>query len=209
MISLSDITSFDVIIVVLFLLFVIRGTWIGFMRQLAFFLALILSYVLAGQLSGELMPYVDKFVENPKVVFFVSFGVLFICGAIALILLSKVLVLVMQVTLSGWFDRLLGFVLGLVKGALVSSFLYMIMISGPSSAQELVKKSVTSVYLTQGATLVHQFISNPELRERFLPKEPAILPVKEPAAESSKEGKTQLGKEEKSFIDSHFFKDDK
>ena len=37
MIALSDITSFDVIVVLLFLLFLIRGTWIGFMRQLAFF----------------------------------------------------------------------------------------------------------------------------------------------------------------------------
>ena len=43
--TLSDITSFDVIVVLLFLLFIIRGTWIGFMRQLAIFLALIGSFL--------------------------------------------------------------------------------------------------------------------------------------------------------------------
>lgn len=199
MISLSDITSFDVIVVVLFLLFAVRGAWIGFMRQLAFFLALALSYVLAGQLSGELMPYVGKFVANPKAVFFINFGLLFICGAIALILLGKVLTLVMQVTLTGWFDRVLGFLLGIVKAALVASFLYMVMSSGPSSAHELVKKSVTSVYLAEGAALVQQLINDPALRKNFLPKEPAILPEKKPSPESSREGE--------SFIDSHFFKD--
>jgi membrane protein required for colicin V production len=199
MISLSDITSFDVIVVVLFLLFVVRGTWIGFMRQLAFFLALALSYILAGQLSGELMQYVGKFVENSKAVFFINFGLLFLCGAVAMILLGKVLGLVMQVTLTGWFDRVLGFLLGLVKGALVASFLFMVMSSGPSSAHELVRKSVTSVYLARGAAFVQQLISDPALREHFLPKKPAILPEKKPSAESPGE--------RESFIDSHFFKD--
>jgi len=187
MISLSDITSFDVIIVVLFLLFAVRGAWIGFMRQLAFFLALVLSYMLAGLLSGDLMPYVDKFVENPKAVFFISFGALFIFGAIVLFLLGKVLGLVMQITLTDWFDRLLGLLLGMVKAALVASFLYMIMSSGPPSAHELVKKSVTSSYLAQGAAFVQQLINDPALRKHFLPKEPAILPEKGPFSGVSRE----------------------
>ncbi len=209
MVSLTDITSFDVIVVVLFLLFAVRGTWIGFMRQLAFFLALILSYLLAGKLSSELIPYVGKFIENPKAVFFISFGLLFVFGTIVLVLLGKVLGLVMQITLATWFDRMLGFLLGLVKAALVSSLLYMIMSSGPSSAHELVKKSVTSHYLAQGAALMQQFIHDPELRKRFVPKEPAISKEKEPASESPPKGELQYGPEEKSYLDSHFFTDDK
>ena len=175
MIALSDITSFDVIVVLLFLLFVIRGTWVGFLRQLAFFLALITSYLLAGRYTGQMMPYVDKFIENPKAVFFVSFGLLFLGGALVLVLLGKVLSLVMEFSLVSWFDRMLGFLLGLAKAVFVTSFLYMAMSSSTISANGLLEKSLTSPYLERGAGLVRQIIADAELRELFLTKLPAII----------------------------------
>ncbi|MHB8790016.1 MAG: CvpA family protein [Desulfobulbaceae bacterium] len=175
MIALSDITSFDVIVVLLFLLLLIRGTWIGFMRQLAFFLALIGSYLLAGQYTGQLMPHVGGFIENPKAVFFVSFGLLFLLSGFVLMLLGKVLSLVMEVSLVSWFDRMLGFLLGLVKAVFVTSFLYMAMSSSMISANELLEKSLTSPYLARGAEMVRRIITDPELRNLFLTKLPAIL----------------------------------
>jgi membrane protein required for colicin V production len=175
MIALSDITSFDVIVVLLFLLLLIRGTWIGFMRQVAFFLALIVSYLLAGQYTGQLMPYVGGFIESPKAVFFVSFGLLFLLGGFVLVLLGKVLSLVMEVSLVSWFDRMLGFLLGLVKAIFVTSFLYMAMSSSMISANELLENSLTSPYLARGAEMVRRIITDPELRNLFLTKLPAIL----------------------------------
>lgn len=207
MISFTDITSFDVIVVVLFLLFIVRGTWVGFIRQLSFFLALIFSYMIAGQYSGQMMPYIGKFIENPKSVFFISFVLLFILGAIVFILLGKVLHLVMQLTLAGWFDRLLGLILGFVKAVLVTSFLYMIMSSGPSSAHDLVKKSITSQYLAGGAAFVQQLLNDPELKQKFVPKAPAIPPEKESAPDSSEESRLTDEQQKKPFIDSHFFND--
>jgi membrane protein required for colicin V production len=175
MIAISDITSFDVIVVLLFLLFLIRGTWIGFMRQLAFFLALVGSYLLAGQFTGQMMPHVGKFIENPKAVFFISFGLLFLLGAIVLVLLGKMLSLVMEVALVSWFDRTLGFLLGLAKGVFVTSFLYMVMSSSMISANGLLEKSLTSPYLARGAEVVRRIIADPELKKLFLTKVPAIL----------------------------------
>jgi len=176
MISLNDITSFDVIIVLLFLLFVIRGTWIGFLRQVAVFLALIGSYLLAGEYTGQMMPYVEQVIENPKAVFFISFGLLFILGCIFFLLLGKVLRLVMEFSLVAWFDRVLGFMLGVVKGILVTSFLYMVMSSSVISANELLTKSFTSQYLEHGAKFIQNIINDPEMRELFKPKAPAIGP---------------------------------
>ena len=180
MISFTDITSFDVIVVLIFLLFIIRGTWIGFMRQMAVFLALIGSYLLAGSYTGLMMPHVSNFIENPKAVFYISFILLFVLGSVFMFLTGKVLRLVMEVTLSGWFDRTLGMILGLVKAMFVTSILYMAMSSSLVSSNELVKKSLTSSFLAQGAEFVQQLIRDNDLRKIFLPKEPAILPEMKP-----------------------------
>ncbi len=179
MISLADITSFDVIVALILLVFVVRGAWIGFMRQLAAFLALVGSYWLAGSYSRELMPYVGKFIENPKLVFLVSFALLFCFSALLFIMAGKVLHRVMEISLLGWFDRFLGFLLGAVKGAVLASLLYMFLASSLSASNDLLKKSISSRYLAQGADILHQLISDPQLQELFLPRVPAIPPAAE------------------------------
>ncbi|MCL7487357.1 MAG: CvpA family protein [Desulfobulbaceae bacterium] len=174
MITLNDITSFDVIVVLIFLLFIIRGSWIGFMRQMAVFLALIGSYLLAGKYAGYIMPHVSGFIANPKAVFYISFALLFVLGSIFMFLAGKALLLVVEVTMAGWFDRTLGMLLGVVKAMFVASILYMAMSSSLVSSNELLQKSITSPFLARGAEFVQEVISDRELRELFRPKEPAI-----------------------------------
>ena len=176
MISLTDITSFDVIVVLIFLLFIIRGTWIGFMRQVAVFLSLIGSYLLAGSYTGLMMPHVSKFIDNPKAVFYISFILLFVLGSVFMFLTGKVLRLVVELTMAVWFDRVLGMILGLFKAVFVTSILYMAMSSSLVSSNELLKKSLTSSFLVQGAEFVQQMIKDNDLRKIFLPKEPSVLP---------------------------------
>jgi len=174
MISFSDLTSFDVVVVLIFLIFLIRGVWVGFMRQLTTLLALVGSYWLAGRYSGQLLPYVQKITDNPKIVFLVSFAVLFLVLALVFILAGKVLRRVMEIALLGWFDRFLGLLLGGLKGALVAVFLYMMLVSSLSASNDLLKKSLSSPYLSQGADIVRKAIRDPRLRKLFVPREPAI-----------------------------------
>lgn len=179
MISLNDITSFDVIVVLLFLLFILRGTWIGFMRQLAVFVALVAAYLLAGTYTDEVMPVAAGFIDNPKTFFYLGFFLLFFLGSIFLFLLGKALHLVMEVSLAGWFDRLLGLLLGGVKGVLVTSFLFMAVSSSLISANELLQRSLTSTFLSRGADFVRNGLEDPQLRALFQPREPAIRPEPE------------------------------
>ncbi len=184
MISLGDLTSFDVIVALIFLVFIIRGVWIGFMRQLTTFLALVGSYWLAGRYSGQLMPYVEQFIENPKMVFLASFALLFLVSALIFILAGKVLHRVMEISLLGWFDRFLGLLLGGVKGAVVAVLLFMILASSLSASNDLFRKSLSSPYLSQGAEVIRKIIHDPQIRKLFVPREQAIKPDALPGPEA-------------------------
>ena len=174
MIQFSDITSFDYIIALVIFIFVIRGAWIGFMRQLTTFLALVGSYWLSGRYIGEVMPYVQQVVDNPKIVFLASFAILFLLSALIFILAGKVLHRVMEISLLGWFDRFLGILLGVVKGALVTVLAYMILATTLSSSNHLFDNSLTIPYLNQGSDLIRTLIQDPKVRELFIVHEPAI-----------------------------------
>ena len=173
---LADLTSFDVIVILIVAAFALRGVWIGFLRQLAAFLALVGSYWLAGRYTPVLAPYVQQYMSNNKLLFLSTFALLFLGSAILFILAGKVLQRVMELSLLGWFDRLLGLFLGMGKGALLTCFLYMILASSLSGSNTLLGQSHMAPLLSQGAELLHRFIVDEELRQEFLPKIPAIPP---------------------------------
>ncbi|MBM9538115.1 CvpA family protein [Desulfobulbus alkaliphilus] len=171
----NEMTYFDLVVAFLFVFFLVRGVWIGFMRQLAAFLALVGSYFVAARYADDIMPYAERFVDNPKLSFFLCFAGLFLVAALVFTLLGKVLQGVMRITLLGWFDRLLGMLLGAVKAGVMASLLYMFLAATLSTTNDLLRNSITSPYLKQGAAVLRSLIDDPRLKEYFLHKEPAIL----------------------------------
>ena len=177
----DTVTWLDLIVAIIFLYFVLRGAWTGLMRQLAALLALAGSYVVAAQYTAELIPYTKRFVDNPKLVFLISFICLFFAAALLFSLLGRLMHRLMQITLLGWFNRLLGISLGALKAALLASLLYMVLASTLSATNAVLSRSLTAPYLRQGAQLLQALINDPKLRAYFTENTPAIpLELMEP-----------------------------
>lgn len=170
----ATITWLDLIVAVIFFYFILRGAWTGFMRQLAALLALAGSYVIAAQYTAGLIPYTKHFVDNPKLVFLISFVCLFFAAAMFFSLLGRFMHRLMQVTLLGWFNRLLGISLGAFKAALLTSLLYMVLASTLSATNSVLSQSLTAPWLRQGAQLLQAVINDPKLRAYFKENTPAI-----------------------------------
>jgi Uncharacterized membrane protein, required for colicin V production len=194
--TVPDLTFFDLVIASIFLLFAVRGIWIGFVRQLAAFFALVGSYGIAGQYVDRILPWTERFIENPKVTFFASFAILFVVSAIVFTLLGKVMHRFLKIALLGWLDRLFGLVLGGAKAALVSSLLYMLLASTVSTTNDMLRQSYSTPYLKQGAEWLRSFVEDPRLRDYLMHKEPAIfnelLPKKPADRKKEPEKQTEI-----------------
>ncbi|OQX06731.1 MAG: hypothetical protein BWK76_25820 [Desulfobulbaceae bacterium A2] len=173
-ISLNALTVFDLVVLVILLLAVIRGVWTGFMRQLAVFVGLMGGYVLAGRFSERLIPLVSQVIDQPKVVFLASYLLIFLGTMVGCMLLGKGLQKVMSFALLGWFDRLLGLLLGAAKGYFFATLLYMLLASTLSGTNDLMRKSQCIPLLQPGVSAIQQVIQDKKLRESFTPKAPAI-----------------------------------
>jgi membrane protein required for colicin V production len=182
--SFSDINLFDIIVGVIFLLLVVRGGWTGFVRQLATFFALIGGYLLAGRYSGQAMVFIEPFVDNPKLVFLISFALLFCLTALVFISLGSLVQKLVDISMLGWFDRLLGMFLGGAKAWVACSFLYMFLASSLSGSNALLNQSISGSYLAEGGKILNQFIRDPDIQKHFVPNKPAIPAEKpEPGSE--------------------------
>lgn len=168
------ITTLDVALILLALLLVIRGAWIGFVRQLAFVAGLVLGFLAAGRFFEPFSRYVLPFIHTPRFAFLTTYVLLFIITYIATMLLGLALKRVVQIAFLSWFDRGMGALFGLGKACLLVILLFIAMTAVLSSTPAFLQRSFFFPVVERSAAIVLPIIQNPDLRERLLPKQPAI-----------------------------------
>ena len=168
------VTILDIGVIIITILFLVRGVWVGFVRQLAFFLALILGYLAAGKYYPSFSQYTSTWLKDPQLRFVVTYTVLFLCTYVGIILFGLVLKKVMQVTFLGWFDRTLGALFGLAKAAFLLTLIFMGLAGVFSTTNPIIHKSFSSKYLMISSRYMTSFIQDKELKQQLVPKKPAI-----------------------------------
>ncbi|MBC8207585.1 CvpA family protein [Methanococcoides sp. SA1] len=178
-------TPYDYVILAFFIFFIIRGGWVGFVRQISVILGLYVGYLVAGQYHDKLFPFLKGLSENPQVVFLASYAILFVCTYVLAMLMGKALAKVMDVAIAGWFDKLLGAIFGAAKALIVVVLLHMLLSTFLSPESRLVRDCQLCPLLSQGAVQFQQVIKDERVREAFRQKEPAIssdVPRPEPSS---------------------------
>ena len=169
-----NLTGFDFVIIALFFLLIFRGLWIGFLRQITTLVALIVGYVIAGQYHDKLFPFLLGLTDNPHAVFWSSYVILFAITYVFTMLFGKVLAKVVELTIAGWFDKLLGGVLGFVKAGVLIVLLNMVLSGILAPENKMLRSCQLCPYVSQATDYVRSLIKNDTLREAFLQKKPAI-----------------------------------
>jgi len=167
-------TAFDAIILIVFLLFLARGIWVGLVGQLAFLVALPLGFFAAGAFYGKLGHLLLPVVPNPQSSFLLTYILLFLATYLLIILIGKGLKKVMSITLLGWFDRLMGGLLGLGKAVFLSTLLFMTLSGFTAGPRSFFSDSLSTPYLANCSEYMLTMIQDHDLRHRFLPKKAAI-----------------------------------
>ncbi len=167
-------TAYDFIVVGLFMLFIGRGIWLGFLKQVTGLLALYFGYIVASQYHDKLFPFMREISENPKVGFWVGYIILFIGTYVVAVLIGKGLTRVVEVTIAVWFDRIIGALFGTAKAAIVVILLHMVLGTLMAPENEMLRKCQTCNGLNKATNFTLEFIQNEEIRESLMQKQPAI-----------------------------------
>ena len=210
---LSDITAFDVLALLIFVAFLVRGVWVGFIRQISSLIAMIGGFALAGYFDSEFYRLILPYIDNSHTAFLITYIVLFIAFFFLIKLAGLGLKKVMDVSLTTWFDRTVGGLFGIAKGIFFVSLLFVVTTSFMSGSNNYLKKSISYPFLSSSSKAILTFVQDHDIRSYFVPKEPAIkLPSvgklfeekeeqeKSATAAPEEEKKDNLAPEEKSKI---------
>lgn len=169
-----NITMYDLAIIVLFVLFVGRGLWVGFLKQIIVLLSLYLSYIVASQYHDRLFPFLKEVSDNPKVIFLTACALLFISAYVFFMLLGKGLNKVISITIAGWFDRLLGGLLGVAKAAILAIFIHMILGAFLAPENKMLTDCQSCQVLNDAVEITRSLIKDKKARDALMRQKTAI-----------------------------------
>ncbi len=171
---MSGATIYDLVVIGLFALLIGRGFWLGFLKQVTGLLALYLAFFAAGSYHDRILPLLRDISTNPKVIFLTSYVLLFLATYVVVMLLGKALGYVLKLTITSWFDHLLGAVVGFAKAAILVVLMHLILGTILAPESKMLRACVTCPTLNGAADLTRELIRNEELRKTLIQQKPAI-----------------------------------
>ncbi len=139
-------TWIDIILLTIFLALLIHGIIIGLVRGVFDIAGIILGYLLAINFSGV--------IKIPK---FLSFLIIFVITVIAISLLGRAISKFIHITPLRLIDRILGGLLGFVKG-LIICFIFLIIVLLFQRANRVVYRSEIAPWVLRGGLTMSQVL---------------------------------------------------
>jgi len=165
---------YDFVIAGIVLLFLLRGIWLGLLRQIVPLLALYVGYVVAGRYHEQIYPFLNNVIEDPKVVFLAAYVITFFATYLVIFLFGKALARVIQVTITPWFDRILGAFLGLAKACIVVILVHIGLGTLLAPENEMLRTCRICPALNKACDVTREIITDEDIREALKQKKPAI-----------------------------------
>lgn len=169
------ISAYDFVIAGIVVLLLLRGIWLGLLRQVIPLLALYVGYVVAGRYHDQVYPFLKSVSENPKVIFLTAYVITFFATYLLTFLVGKALAKVIQVTIAPWFDRFLGALMGLAKAFIVVILLHMVLGTLMAPENEILRTCQVCPTLNKISDITREIITDEEIREALKQKKPAIV----------------------------------
>lgn len=113
------INYFDIFVIIALAFFFIKGAYSGFFEEISGIIAIILSVFLLRTYGSTVAGFIGKYSSSSLNYPFAIIIIVVGCF-VGVSLVARILSKIMQVTFTGWINRLLGAIFGIVKGLLLT-----------------------------------------------------------------------------------------
>lgn len=119
----TEINILDLILVIIMVLFALRGLCKGFLAEMAGLVGLVGGVFVAGHYYGQLGRQFSLFIKDPSWANILAY-VLILCGVLAVVaVVTRLLHKLLAAAYAGWIDHLAGGVAGFLKGFVICALM--------------------------------------------------------------------------------------
>tara|TARA_B100000401_G_C52782896_1_gene709218 strand:+ start:1032 stop:1589 length:558 start_codon:yes stop_codon:yes gene_type:complete len=135
----------DILFSIILLIFTINGFRRGLIKEIARLAGLFISCFIASKYYIELIPLIENYFINVKVIEIISFLIIFFISIIIINIVSLSIQKFFEIIYLGWLNKLLGSLLGFIKGLIVVSIIILCMDVLPTETIKKIEKQ-SSIY---------------------------------------------------------------
>lgn len=143
---MSNIPIPDIITGGILLFFALTGIKNGLIKEIGKIAALVVGFILANQFSAIASDTLFTWIPDDTARKLTGYLTIFFLAAIIVAFIARILHKAFEIMLLGWFNRLLGFLLGLLKGFLLIGLVIFILETIPAS-NKLHTRMVNETYI--------------------------------------------------------------
>ena len=121
-----------------------------------------------------MVPFLQDMSDSPRVVFLTAYVALFVITYLVATLVGLALARVIQVTITPWFDRLLGGVLGFAKAMILVVLIHILLGTIMAPENPMLRTCETCGVLNELAEFTRKIIKDENVREALRQQRPAI-----------------------------------
>ncbi len=155
-------TWFDYFALGIFIYFVIRGFFSGFMKTFFSLMGMVVAYFYSGILSLKIMPVIKGIVplKDPKMLSVIGFVIAFILIYLTFVVVGFFISAILKKLHLGSIDQLAGALFGFVKALLFVTFVYLAIVLAIPSQKDVLTRSLCYPLIKQSLKISTRFVSD-------------------------------------------------
>lgn len=153
----DTINILDIVLVVILVLFTVRGVLRGFVLELAGIIALVGSIMLAGNYAHDVSSYLSQFLNDSGWAYAVSYVGIILMVFLGVEIITRLLPTIIKINAVAWFNHVAGAMVGLLKGLIVASIL-VVLLQGYFANMEFVRSSYLLPHAVQIGELFKDYL---------------------------------------------------
>ena len=157
---------FDILIIILLVVTLVRGVFRGLVKELASIIGVLGGFYAAYSYYAHLAQPLGKWIPQAGWANIAGFVLLFIGVYLIVSILGVVIKYLLSIAFLGWVDRLCGAIFGFFKGVLICAVLLVALIAFLPSGSTIVRGSMLSPYIKMIAQPMARVVSK-EMRQRY------------------------------------------
>jgi membrane protein required for colicin V production len=150
------INYFDIFVIIAMAFFFIKGAYNGFFQEISGIIAIVLSIFLLRMYGSGVADFIGRY-SSSSLNYPFAIAIIVVGSFILVSLVTGILNKIMQITFTGWINRILGAIFGLIKGLLLTGIVAVIL-SWFLKNDPLITSSETIPYLLDVMKQVVDFV---------------------------------------------------
>ena len=159
-------TPIDIIISLLLLYFMLNGARKGFIKEASRIIGIFSGIFLANKMGSVFTPYIKPYITYEPLLYTISYFTVFIIVIFIIGIIATTIQKFFELILLGWLNKLLGILIGLLKGLIIISLFIFTFEKFPQTEATFKKLDQEAILFQICNVLKNNFISNFELTEK-------------------------------------------